>query len=220
MTEAEIQEYISAYASAARNAVHGAGFDGVEIHGANGYLVDQFLQTTSNTRADRWGGNEEGRTRFAREVVDAVVDAVGPERVGIRVSPWNPSQGEIFRLNLHDALTMHGFIDMGMSDPRLTFAYLASALRDKHPKLAYLHVIESRLDGSSGITSDRNENNDFLREIWSSGKGGQERTFISAGGYNRETALRAAEDKGGLIAFGRLYIPNVSDVCFAAGALC
>ena len=101
LTEAEIQDYITAYAKAASNAASGAGFDGVKIHGANGYLVDQFLQTTSNQRTDRWGGDEEGRTRFAREIVDAVVDAVGPERVGIRISPWSSFQGEPLRLDLH-----------------------------------------------------------------------------------------------------------------------
>ena len=100
MTEAEIKDYIAAYAQAASNAVHGAGFDGVEIHGANGFLVDQFLQTASNKRTDRWGGDEEGRTRFARETIDAIVDAVGPERVGIRISPWYRLQGGIFRLDL------------------------------------------------------------------------------------------------------------------------
>ena len=94
LTEDEIQGYIAAYAKAAKDAVHVAGFDGVEIHGANGYLVDQFLQTVSNIRTDKWGGDEEGRTRFARAVVDAVVDAVGPDRVGIRVSPWSTFQGK------------------------------------------------------------------------------------------------------------------------------
>ena len=100
LTEDEIQDYIVAYAKAAKNAVHVAGFDGVEIHGANGYLVDQFLQTSSNVRTDRWGGDEEGRTRFAREIVDAVVAAVGPERVGIRISPWSIFQGGIFQLDM------------------------------------------------------------------------------------------------------------------------
>ena len=98
MTEAEIQDYIATYAKAASNAVHGAGFDGVEIHSANGYLLDQFLQTLSNKRTDKWGGDEEGRTRFAREVVDAVADAVGEDRVGIRISPWSTFQGEIHGL--------------------------------------------------------------------------------------------------------------------------
>ena len=101
LTESEIEDYIAGFAKAASNAVYGAGFDGVKIHGANGYLVDQFLQTTSNQRTDRWGGAKEGRTRFAREVVDAIVDAVGPERVGIRISPWSSFQGEPLRLDLH-----------------------------------------------------------------------------------------------------------------------
>ena len=94
LTEEEIQDYITAYAKAASNAVHGAGFDGIEIHGANGYLPDQFLQTVSNNRTDRWGGDEEGRTRFVREVVDAVAEAVGEDRVGLRISPWSTYQGE------------------------------------------------------------------------------------------------------------------------------
>ncbi|KAF8121123.1 hypothetical protein EV363DRAFT_1458279 [Boletus edulis] len=190
LTEVEIQDYIAAYAKAASNAVHGAGFDGVEVHGANGYLPDQFLQTVSNKRTDKWGGDEEGRTRFTREVVDAVVDAVGEDRVGIRISPWSTWQ------------------DMGMPDPRPTFAYLATALRDKHPKLAYLHVTEPRVGGIEDIVPHPDGNNDFLREIWNGGEGGDERVFISAGGYTRESALRTAEDKGGLIAFGRLYISN------------
>ena len=101
------------------------------------------------------------------------------------------------------------FPDMGMSDPRPTFAYLASALRDKHPKLAYLHVIEPRVAGIADITPHPDGDNGFLREIWNGGEGGEERVFISAGGYTRQEALRTAEDKGGLIAFGRLYISNV-----------
>ena len=94
LTEAEIQDYIATYAKAASNAVHGAGFDGVEIHNANGYLPDQFLQTMTNERTDQWGGDEEGRTRFSREIIDATVDAVGQDRVGIRVSPWSTYQSK------------------------------------------------------------------------------------------------------------------------------
>jgi len=190
LTEAEIKEYIAAYVKAASNAVHGAGFDGVEVHSANGYLLDQFLQTTSNKRADRWGGDEEGRTRFTREVVDAVVDAVGADRVGIRISPWSPFQ------------------DMKMPDPRPTFAYLVTALRDKHPNLAYLHAVEPRVAGGGDAVGDADESNDFVRQIWNGGEGGEERILISAGGYTRETALQTAEHNGGLVAFGRLYISN------------
>ena len=211
LTEDEIKGYIAAYAKAASNAVHGAGFDGVEIHGANGYLMDQFLQSVSNTRTDRWGGDEEGRTRFAREVVDAVVDAVGPDRVGIRVSPWSTFQGRVLELICEVVvLIFHVFFaDMKMADPRPTFAYLATALRDKHPKLAYLHVTEPRVGGHLDLPTIAGENNDFLREIWNGGEGGEKRVFISAGGYTRETALHTTEENGGLVAFGRLYIPNV-----------
>ena len=101
LTEVEIQDYITAYVKAAGNAVHGAGFDGVEIHAANGYLLDQFLQTVSNNRTDRWGGDEEGRTRFAREVVHAVAEAVGEDRVGLRISPWSTFQGETIPVDLN-----------------------------------------------------------------------------------------------------------------------
>ena len=95
LTEDEIKDYIDTYAKAASNAVHGAGFDGVEIHGANGFLPDQFLQTVSNTRTDGWGGDEQGRTRFTREIVDAVVAAVGQDRVGVRISPWSTFLGGV-----------------------------------------------------------------------------------------------------------------------------
>ncbi|KIJ60866.1 hypothetical protein HYDPIDRAFT_116736 [Hydnomerulius pinastri MD-312] len=191
LTEPEIATYINAYATAAINAVQGAGFDGVEVHCANGYLIDQFLQTTSNTRTDRWGGNEEGRTRFAREVVDAIVNAVGEDKVGLRISPWSTFQ------------------DMKMPGPRPTFTYLVQALRDTHPNMAYLHVIEARAgaDGDKEIPQD--ENNDFLRKIWNDGEGGEKRVFISTGGHTRETALQTAEEHGGLVAFGRLFMPNV-----------
>lgn len=108
---------------------------------------------------------------------------------------------------------------MGMPDPRPTFAYLVTALRDKHPKLAYLHVTEPRVGGDKDAAQPREGNNDFLREIWNTGGGGEERVFISAGGYTRETALRTAEDKGGLIAFGRPYISNVRLPAFHSSAL-
>lgn len=86
---------MQAYAQAAHNAVHGAGFDGVEVHGANGYLVDQFTQDTANRRTDEYGGSIENRTRFALEVLDAVVEAVGPKKTAIRLSPWSTYQGII-----------------------------------------------------------------------------------------------------------------------------
>ena len=90
---AEIKEYVAAFAQAARNAVFGAGFDGVEIHAAHGYLVDQFIQDVSNQRTDEYGGSIEHRCRFALEVVDAICQAIGEERVAIRISPWSTFQG-------------------------------------------------------------------------------------------------------------------------------
>lgn len=94
LTVPEIKQYIRLYASAARKVVHEAHFDGVEVHGANGYLIDEFLQDVSSKRQDGYGGSVERRSRFGLEVMRAVVDAVGTaERVGIRLSPWSPFGG-------------------------------------------------------------------------------------------------------------------------------
>ncbi|ETS77253.1 hypothetical protein PFICI_11127 [Pestalotiopsis fici W106-1] len=129
LTEQGIRDTISAFAKAAQNAI-AAGFDGVEIHGANGYLVDQFIQDVSNTRVDDWGGSIEKRSRFALEVTRAVAKAVGSDRTAIRLSPWSKYQ------------------DMGMSDPLPQFAYLAKELGKLD--LAYIHACESETrDGPS-----------------------------------------------------------------------
>ena len=93
LTVVEIKEYVQLYSKAASNAIE-AGFDGVEIHAANGYLLDQFLQTVSNERTDEYGGSVDNRMRFPLEVVNAVVETVGAERTAIRISPWSPFQGE------------------------------------------------------------------------------------------------------------------------------
>ena len=93
-TAAEIKEYVQLYATAAKNAIE-AGFDGVEIHAANGYLIDQFLQDVSNTRTDEYGGSIENRARFGLEVTDAVVEAIGESKTGIRFSPWSLYQGSL-----------------------------------------------------------------------------------------------------------------------------
>ena len=88
----EIKEYIDAYATAARNAVR-AGFDGIELHGANGYLIDQFIQDVSNHRTDAYGGSTENRARFALEAIEAVANAIEAERTAIRFSPWGDVHG-------------------------------------------------------------------------------------------------------------------------------
>ncbi|KAG6828462.1 hypothetical protein H0H92_007871 [Tricholoma furcatifolium] len=187
LTVDEIQEYVSWYARAAHNAVHRAGFDGVEVHGANGYLIDQFLQDTSNTRTDDYGGSVEKRSQFALEVVDAVVKAVGPERTGIRLSPWSLFQ------------------DMRMADPIPQFSHVVTSLRTSYPSLAYIHAVEPSASGSSDSDEQQGESNDFLRTIW-----GSDRVFISAGGHTRETALKTVEAGGEkvLVAFGRHYTSN------------
>ncbi|TFK66462.1 NADH:flavin oxidoreductase/NADH oxidase [Pluteus cervinus] len=167
LTKPEIQEYIQLFAQAAKNAVLGAGFDGVEIHGAHGFLVDQFLQDVSNDRTDEYGGSIENRSRFALEVVDAVVGAVGPQRSAIRLSPWATVQ------------------DMGMKDPIPQFTHVVSEIKQRHPDLAYIHVVEPRVNGTDDATA-----------------------VLGAGGYVRESALKVAEEKGDIIASGRWFISN------------
>ncbi|TFK37220.1 hypothetical protein BDQ12DRAFT_653121 [Crucibulum laeve] len=193
LTHDEIQEYVQLYAQAAKNAVYGAGFDGVELHGANGFLIDQFLQDVSNKRTDSYGGSVENRSRFGLQVVDAVVDAVGAEKVGIRLSPWNE------------------FLDMRMADPIPQFSHFVSSIKESHPNLSYLHLTEPRTDGpiashrqSDGSYNDTHEaSNDFLRKIW------LPKPLITAGGYTRKSALRRAqESENELIAFGRYFIAN------------
>lgn len=117
----EIAELVRLYASTADNAIR-AGFDGVEIHAANGYLIDQFLRDGSNRREDRYGGSVENRCRLLQEVTAAVCEAVGAERVGVRLSPEN------------------SFNDMQESDPQATFTHAATLLRGFN--LAYLHILE------------------------------------------------------------------------------
>ncbi|KAH9945554.1 NADH:flavin oxidoreductase/NADH oxidase [Amylocystis lapponica] len=180
----EIEDYVQVYAAAAKNAMHGAGFDGVEVHCANGYLLDQFLQDVSNTRTDAYGGSVENRCRFPLAAIDAVVEAVGAEHTGVRVSPWS------------------GFQEMRMDNPVPTFSYFASQLVARHPDMAYIHAVEPRAQGGEDREVQAGESNEFLRAIWAP------RPFISAGGYDRARALATVEEKGGLVAFGRLFIAN------------
>ncbi|GLB35701.1 putative nadh flavin oxidoreductase nadh oxidase [Lyophyllum shimeji] len=181
----EIQEYVQLYVQAAKNAVEKAGFDGVEIHGANGYLIDQFLQDVSNQRTDGYGGSIEARSRFGLEVVAAVANAVGEKKTAIRLSPWSPFQS------------------MGMEDPIPQFSHFVSTLKRKHPNLAYLHVVEPRISGNDDrLTDPSRESNEFIRAIW------KPLPLIVAGGYIRETALKTADENGELVAFGRLFISN------------
>ncbi|KAL6249172.1 Chanoclavine-I aldehyde reductase fgaOx3 [Rhinocladiella similis] len=182
LTPAEIKEFVGDYASAARNAV-AAGFDGVEIHGANGYLVDQFLQDVVNTRTDAYGGSVENRSRFGLEVARAVVDAVGADKVGIRLSPWSSFQG------------------MKMDDPVPQFTHIVKGLKELN--LAYIHLVESRVTGNADIEST--DKLDFAIDAW-----GNTSPVLLAGGYGPDSARRAVDeeykDKDIAIVFGRYFI--------------
>ncbi|KAA1472761.1 FMN-linked oxidoreductase [Dentipellis sp. KUC8613] len=184
----EIQEYVGLFAAAAKNAVEGAGFDGVEIHGANGYLIDQFLQDVSNKREDDYGGSVEKRSRFALEVVEAVTKAIGQNRTAMRFSPFLE------------------YLDMGMKNPYPTYTYLVQQLREKYPDMMYLHFTEPRIDGledkAQGDGPEVGSGNDFARKIWAP------RPFLSAGGFNAQTAKFVADKHGDIIAFGRHFIAN------------
>lgn len=179
----EINDLIKDYVQAAKNAIE-AGFDGVEIHGANGYIIDQFINSNSNQRTDQYGGSIENRTRLAVEVVDAIVNAIGADKTAIRLSPFTHFQ------------------DMDDATPNDTWGYLVQQLQSNHPDLAYLHMIEPRFtfEDSAG-TSDHNL--DHFRKIWKS-------VFINAGGFGHDLAgaIEHAEKTGDLIAFGRYYIAN------------
>ncbi|MFF0766513.1 alkene reductase [Streptomyces sp. NPDC003328] len=125
LTEEEILQTIEDHATAARNAIE-AGFDGVEIHGANGYLLQQFLSDNVNLRTDRWGGSVENRVRFPAEVVKAVAAAIGADRVGLRISPGNNDQ------------------DIVENNPAELYTTLLNALSDL--PLAYVHMRETKAD--------------------------------------------------------------------------
>jgi N-ethylmaleimide reductase len=159
-----------------------AGFDGVEVHAANGYLIDQFLQDNSNQRTDAYGGTVENRTRFLLEVVEAVTSVWGSDRVGVRIGPSNKFGG------------------MGDSAPDVTFPYVARALA--RFGLAYLHVIEPRVTGNVSDDAQQPVAAGQLRPLF----GGP---VIAAGGFNAEGAdailTRGDTD---LVAFGRHFLAN------------
>jgi N-ethylmaleimide reductase len=178
----EIPGIVEQYRQGAQNALE-AGFDGVEIHAANGYLIDQFLRDGTNHRTDEYGGSLENRVRFLMEVTAAVVSVWGGDRVGVRLSPSG------------------SFNSMSDSDPVATFTYAVQALNQFN--LAYLHVIEPRADDNfTSGTPASSLTTGYFRSIF---KG----TLIAAGGYDRETGNTAlANGEADLVAYGRLFIAN------------
>jgi N-ethylmaleimide reductase len=182
LTVAEIHAIVEDYNKAAIRAKD-AGFEGVELHAANGYLVDQFLQNGSNQRTDEYGGSVENRTRFLSEIVTTLISVWGPDRVGVRIGPNG---------------TWNGISD---SDPKSLFSYVAEHL-NQFP-LAYLNLIEPRIAGSDLInTTEGPVAAEWLRPIFK-GK------LISTGGFEPDTA-EAAVAAGTLdaVAFGRHFVSN------------
>ena len=181
---AEIAAIVNDYRKASIHAKE-AGFDGVEVHGANGYLLDQFLQDGTNKRVDQYGGAIENRARLLLEVVDVAIQVWGKGRVGVRLSPYGT------------------FSDMSDSNPTTLFSYVLEQLSDRG--IAYAHLIEPRATtagGSDAISPDAPNTSELFRSKF---KG----TFLSAGGYNSENALHALDSLHvDAIVFGRLYIAN------------
>lgn len=183
MTLEQIKDSVRKFVDASKNAVR-AGFDGVEIHCANGYLIDQFAQDVSNKRDDAYGGSIENRSRFVDEIINAVVDAIGAERVGLRLSPFSTFQG------------------MRMEDPIPQFSdIIKNASRSG---IAYLHLVEARISGAvdSASTAD---SLDFAYKLWDG-------PLLIAGGYTPSEARRLVDEehpeKDIVVIFGRHFISN------------
>ncbi len=180
----EIPAIVEQFKQGAKNAKE-AGFDGVEVHGANGYLLDQFLQDGSNVRTDNYGGSIENRARLLLEVVDAVSSIWGVARVGVRLSPYGT------------------FNDMKDSDPVALFSYVLKELEKR--KIAYVHLIEPRATSAGGDDKINQEAVEIAKMFRKSFSG----VLISAGGYNPENAQETIKSgTADAIAFGRLYISN------------
>jgi N-ethylmaleimide reductase len=180
----EIPGIVQAYRHAAQNAI-AAGFDGVEIHAANGYLIDQFLKTGSNHRQDDYGGSIANRARFLLEVVRAVAEAIGGERTGIRLSPVTPAN------DAHDA------------DPQPLFEYVARELGPL--KLAYIHVIEGSTGGPRELPERPFDYAAFKAAYRAAGGTG---AWMVNNGYDLALAQQAVDGGADLVAFGKAYIAN------------
>lgn len=179
MTLEDIETAQNEYVQAAKNAID-AGFDGVEIHGANGYLVDQFINTASNKRSDKYGGSIENRCRFAIETAKKIGEAIGFDRTAIRLSPYGAFNG------------MEQFNDI-----EETYSYLSAELGKLG--LTYIHIVDHSSMGAPEVTESVKSK---IRNVF----GG---TIIASGGFDKERAETVLnENKGDLIAFGRLFISN------------
>jgi N-ethylmaleimide reductase len=179
MTLIDIEQTQDEYVQAAKNAIK-SGFDGIELHGANGYIIDQFINTATNKRNDTYGGSMENRSRFAIEVAQKVAKAIGRERTGIRLSPYGAFNG----MEVFDKLEE-------------TYEYLAGELGKI--KLLYIHIVDH---SSMGAPEVKNSVKSKIKNAF----GG---TIIVSGGFDQEKAEKALqENKGDLTAFGRPFIAN------------
>ncbi|HEU4708984.1 MAG TPA: alkene reductase [Methylophilaceae bacterium] len=173
----ELPGIVADYVQATKNAIE-AGFDGVEIHAANGYLLDQFLRNGTNRRLDNYGGSIANRTRLLREVLEGVTGAIDSERVGVRISPTNP------------------FNDISDTDPQLLFDHVARELSEFG--LAYLHVVEGGMGGVESVPFDFVELRRNFTGLYMANQGYDKARANAA----------IAEGHADLVAFGALYIAN------------
>jgi N-ethylmaleimide reductase len=180
----EMPYLVQQYARAARNAL-AARFDGVEVHGANGYLIDQFINSSTNHRTDAYGGTVEHRARLLMEVIEAVMEVWGPDRVGVRLSPLG---------NLND---------IEDAEPEATFGTIAQGLSDL--RLAYLHIVNPAL-----ATMEKNKQPDErARRMLTLVRTKYRGTLIVAGSFDRDIAEAWLEQgQADLIAFGRKFLAN------------
>jgi N-ethylmaleimide reductase len=179
MVSADIAHAIDEYVASARFALD-AGFDGVELHGANGYLIEQFLNPLVNQRTDVYGQGMEGRNKFALEVAGAVVKAISPERVGIRLSPYGVFNGT-------------------GEFPEVQAQYLALAAKLSALQLLYVHLVDHSSMGAPPVPAD------FKVKL----RNGFDGLFILSGGFDQTTAEAAlVEKRGDLVAFGRPFLAN------------
>ena len=179
MTARDIAHAVGEYAQSARLAME-AGFDGVELHAANGYLIEQFLNANVNKRTDGYGGSIAGRNRFALEVARAVVAAIGAERLGIRLSPC-------------------GAFNSTGAFPEQDEQYLALARELSSLGLSYLHVLDHSAMGAPAVPAE------YKAKLRGAFKG----ALILAGGFDRAGAEQAlAEKRADLVAFGRPFLAN------------
>ncbi|KAG8842473.1 hypothetical protein FRB96_005420 [Tulasnella sp. 330] len=187
-------QYLEDFTQAAKNAVIKAGFDGVELHAANGYFLDQVISANANNRTDEFGGSIENRSWFILKLISSVADAIGQGKTAIRFSPFSTSQNVLMSDELLEA----------------QFTHLVTAIRDEFPHLAYLHVIEPRIEieGDESVPNEAGNNKslDFLREAW--GRDRESSPIFSAGGHTLDTAQQTVAEHGGAVVFGRAFISN------------